>query len=108
MTDTSPAATNCETGAARPAMGAFRRRKLDSTETNQMAEQAERAGDWTILIAIKAAQKAGQDWRPEVARLRKLNTDNWLRARFMLRADGTDAAVVRLPPDLRSRAWGGA
>jgi hypothetical protein len=33
------------------------------------------------------AQEAGQDWRPEAARLRKLTADNRLRARFMFRAD---------------------
>jgi hypothetical protein len=77
------------------------RRLLDSAETNQMAEQAERARDWTILIAIKAAQKTGQDWRPEVARLRKLNADNDLRARFMFRADGSEAAIGSLPPGIR-------
>jgi hypothetical protein len=48
------------------------------------------------------AQEAGQDWRPEAARLRKLTADNRLCARFMFRADGTEATVERLPPGARS------
>jgi hypothetical protein len=73
--------------------------------TNQIAEQAERAGGWPILKAIEATQKTGQDWRPEAARLRELNTDNWRRTRCMLCTDGTETPIASLPSG-RPRAGG--
>src|SRR5665213_4483118 len=96
---TNPAMTNCEAGAVRPPIGTFRQRLLASTMTSELVDKVERAGGWPVLMAIDAAQKTGQDWRPEADRLRKVNIDNWLRARFMLPADDAKAYVVRLPPE---------
>jgi hypothetical protein len=79
---------------------------LASTVTNELVDKVERAGGWPVLLAIDAAQKTGQDWRQEADRLRKVNIDNWLRARFLLPADDAQPIIVRLAAE--PRRWGGA
>ena len=41
------------------------------TATHKLLAQVERAGGWTILMAIDAAKQAGEDWRPRVAQARQ-------------------------------------
>jgi hypothetical protein len=72
--------------------GPFRWRLSNSTAGNdpaadELATQAERAGEWTVVMAIRAAQQAGKDWRPGVAeaRRRMVEDANRLPTRCMLR-----------------------
>jgi hypothetical protein len=56
--------------------GPFRWRLSNNTAGNdpaadELAAQAERAGEWTVVMAIRAAQQAGKDWRPGVAEARR-------------------------------------
>src|SRR5208283_535802 len=69
--------------------GPFRRGLMGSTVCNtpaahQLAALVERAGGWTVHMAIDAALQAGKDWRPaaEEARRRLADEANRLRARL--------------------------
>ena len=67
-------------------MGPFRRGLLGSTvcheeEAHKLAAKVEHGGGWTVLMAIDAAQLAGQDWRPWVAEARQCLADEANRRR---------------------------
>jgi hypothetical protein len=79
----------------------FRSALLSSTVCNdpaayELAAKAEREGDWTVLMAIDAAKRAGKDWRPAVAEARRRMAEdaNRLRARCIPRV-GSVADFVR-------------
>jgi hypothetical protein len=62
-------------GAAR-----FRRRPPSSTvclgdEAHRPAAEVERAGGWTVMMAIAAAKRAGQDWRSAALAARRRIAD---------------------------------
>jgi hypothetical protein len=72
--------------------GPFRWRLSNSAAGNdpaadELAAQAERAGEWTVVMAIRAAQQAGKDWRPGVAEARRcmVADANRLPTRCMVR-----------------------
>jgi hypothetical protein len=81
--------------------GKFRLGLLRSTARNEpaahdLAAQAERAGEWTVVMTIDAAKRAGRDWRPGVAEARRRMAEdaNRLLARWVFRV-GTVADIVR-------------
>jgi hypothetical protein len=80
------AETSIQRGTVRPTEGAFRRALLGSAvcntpDTHRLAAKVERAGGWPILLAVDAAKRAGQDWRPAVAEARRRLADDADRLR---------------------------
>jgi hypothetical protein len=88
-------------GTVRPAASPFRNALLASTVCNTpdahlLAAKVERVGGWPILMAIDAAQKAGQDWRPATAAVRqRLAQDANRRRPPCIRLAAPIAEVVR-------------